>query len=211
LKPAPSLQEHARVEERQPAAAAEFTALFHEYAPFVLRVLRHLGVSPADLNDQSQEVFVAVFRGLSGFDRRSALRTWLYGICRHVASNHRRRAYLRREQAVAVVPERAGSALEQERMEERARCTDMERLLARLDDDKREVFVLYELEELTMKEVAEVCACPLQTAYSRLRAARRLLLEAYQEEHGPGKGAPEPARAEGRAERQHSPQREVKA
>ncbi|HVZ32368.1 MAG TPA: sigma-70 family RNA polymerase sigma factor [Polyangiaceae bacterium] len=206
MKPAPSLQEHARVEERQPAAAAEFTGLFHEYAPFVLRVLRHLGVPPADLNDQSQEVFVAVFRGLSGFDRRSALRTWLYGICRHVASNHRRRAYLRREQPVADVPERAGSALEQERMEQRARCTDMERLLARLDDDKREVFVLYELEELTMKEVAEVCACPLQTAYSRLRAARRLLLEAYQAEH-----AAEPARGERHAERQHSPQSEGKA
>jgi RNA polymerase sigma-70 factor (ECF subfamily) len=54
-------------------------------------------------------------------------------------------------------------------------------LLEHLDDEKREVFVLYELEELSMKEVATVCDCPLQTAYSRLRAARKILLEKYQQ------------------------------
>jgi RNA polymerase sigma-70 factor (ECF subfamily) len=57
----------------------------------------------------------------------------------------------------------------------------LRRLLDTLDDDKRQVFVLYELEELSMKEVAEACGCPLQTAYSRLHAARRLLLEKYRE------------------------------
>ena len=51
-------------------------------------------------------------------------------------------------------------------------------LLDVLDSDKRAVFVLYEIEELSMKEVAEAVGCPLQTAYSRLHAARKLILEA---------------------------------
>ena len=53
------------------------------------------------------------------------------------------------------------------------------RLLDELDDDKRAVFVLYEVEGLLMKQVAEVVGCPLQTAYSRLHAARELLAAAY--------------------------------
>lgn len=168
----------ARLDETR--GAGSFPELFREYAPFVLRALRHLGVGPADLNDQSQEVFVAVFRGLDRFDGRSSVRTWIYGICRHVASNYRRRAYVRRERSVAEVPERPNLQGAQNELERRIDLSDLERWLGRLDDDKREVFVLYELEELTMKEVAAVCECPLQTAYSRLHAARRLLLEEYQ-------------------------------
>lgn len=53
-------------------------------------------------------------------------------------------------------------------------------ILDRLDEDKRSVFVLYELEELGMKEVAEIVGCPLQTAYSRLHAARRVVVEAIE-------------------------------
>jgi RNA polymerase sigma-70 factor (ECF subfamily) len=51
-------------------------------------------------------------------------------------------------------------------------------LLEQLDEDKRAVFVLYEIEELTMKEIADIVGCPLQTAYSRLHAARKLMLDA---------------------------------
>ena len=87
--------------------AADFSQLFKEHAPFVLRVLRHLGVPASDLQDQAQEVFVAVHKGLASFAGRSSLRTWIYGICVHVASNHRRRAYVRRERAVAELPERS--------------------------------------------------------------------------------------------------------
>jgi RNA polymerase sigma-70 factor (ECF subfamily) len=52
-------------------------------------------------------------------------------------------------------------------------CATVEALLAKLDDEKRTIFVLYELEGLTMAEVAGAVGCPLQTAYSRLHAARR--------------------------------------
>ena len=159
-----------------PVATARFATIFEENAPFVLRVLRHLGVADRDLQDQSQEAFVAIFRGLDGFAGRSSLRTWIYGICLRVASNYRRRAYIRSERPVAEPPERADPS---DPVAERQEWSRLSALLDRLDADKREVFVLYELEELSMKEVAEACDCPLQTAYSRLHAARRRLLEEY--------------------------------
>jgi RNA polymerase sigma-70 factor (ECF subfamily) len=59
-----------------------------------------------------------------------------------------------------------------------------ERLLAtldRLDDEKRAAFVLYEIEELPLREVAEVLGCPLQTAYSRLQAARSFVRADFSE------------------------------
>jgi RNA polymerase sigma-70 factor (ECF subfamily) len=162
--------------------APSFSALFSEHAPFVLRVMRHLGVAPADLNDQSQEVFVAVFQGLAGFEGRSSERTWIYGICVRVASNYRRRAYVRRERAVSEPPEQSSSADQHAELEQARGAAELGRLLDCLDADKREVFVLYEIEELPMKDVAAACDCPLQTAYSRLRAARRILLERLQQE-----------------------------
>jgi RNA polymerase sigma-70 factor (ECF subfamily) len=166
---------------RATSSEPSFPAIFEEYAPFVMRVMRHLGVPAKDLPDQCQEVFVAVFRGLPDFAGRSALRTWIYGICRHVASNHRRRAHVRRERTVSEPPEQTSPAVQDEAVEERRGHPALRLLLDTLDPDKREVFVLFELEELSMKEVAEVCGCPLQTAYSRLHAARRLLLERYRE------------------------------
>ena len=71
--------------------------IFDEHARYVWRTLRHLGVADADLEDVCQEVFVTVHRKLPEFEGRSKLRTWLYGICLRVASDYRRRAYVRRE------------------------------------------------------------------------------------------------------------------
>ena len=169
------------LKEEERSQDANFVAVFHEYAPFVLRAMRHLGVSPGDINDQCQEVFVGVFQGLEGFGGRSSLKTWIYGICRHVASNYRRRAYVRRERPVSEPPEQTSLPSQHEELERRQEWPELERLLEHLDDEKREVFVLYELEELSMKEVASVCDCPLQTAYSRLRAARKILLDKYRQ------------------------------
>jgi RNA polymerase sigma-70 factor (ECF subfamily) len=166
------------------AADLHFPAVFAEFAPYVLRVMRHLGVPAADLPDQCQEVFVAVFRGLPSFGGRSKLQTWIYGICLRVASNHRRRAHVRRERPCSEPPEQSSPAAQDESFERRESQATLARLLDALDPDKREVFVLYELEELSMKEVAEACGCPLQTAYSRLHAARRRLLEKYRENEG---------------------------
>jgi len=156
--------------------------VFDEYAPFVWRTLRHFGVRDADIEDVCQEVFIAVHRKLEGFEGRSSLRTWLYGICARTASDHRRRAHVRRELAVAELPPVSIEPVQLDDIERSQARQMLARLLDELDDDKRAVFVLYEIEELNMKEVAEILGCPLQTAYSRLHAARKVVLEAAQKQ-----------------------------
>ncbi len=153
--------------------------IFDEHAPYVIRTLRHLGISDADVEDVAQEVFVTVHRKLPEFEGRSKLRTWLYGICLRVASDHRRRAYMVRERVTDSPPVDTGERRGDEpdtSFESRAFVRE---LLADLDEDKRAVLVLYEIEGLTMREVAEVVGCPLQTAYSRLHAARDLVQAAW--------------------------------
>jgi RNA polymerase sigma-70 factor (ECF subfamily) len=105
----------------------------------------------------------------------------LYGIAVRLASEHRRRAHVRREIPSAEQPEPEDGLTHSNSIESRELRTLFNRILERLDDDKRAVFVLYEIEDLDMKQVAEAVGCPLQTAYSRLHAARRFVAEAVQE------------------------------
>lgn len=149
--------------------------VFDVHAPFVWRTLRHLGIPERDIEDVCQEVFVTVHRKLEGFEGRSTLKTWLYGICVRTASDHRRRAHVRREQPVSELPIMVS---EPNQFDEVARGEirgTLNAILDELDEDKRTVFVLHEIEELPMKQIAEILGCPLQTAYSRLHAARKLL------------------------------------
>jgi RNA polymerase sigma-70 factor (ECF subfamily) len=160
--------------------------IFDEHARYVIRTLRHLGIAEADVEDVAQEVFVTVHRKLAEFEGRAKLRTWLYAICLRVASDHRRRAYVVRERATDNPPIDTGerSGIEPDTAAESRGF--VQHLLAGLDEDKRNVLVLYEIEGLTMREVAEVVGCPLQTAYSRLHAARDLLQVALERAKGEG-------------------------
>ena len=165
-----------------PGAPLSFRQVFDEHARYVWRALRHLGVPDSEVSDVSQEVFIAVHRKLPEFEGRSSLRTWLYGICLRVASDHRRRAYVRHEQPTAepLADEQIRTGQEPDtRLEQRSTLLA---LLGLLDSDKRDVLVLYEVEGFSMKEVAEIVGCPLQTAYSRLHAARERLLDATRQE-----------------------------
>lgn len=159
-----------------PAELPSLRQLFDEHARYMWRSLRHLGVAEADIEDVCQEVFLTAHRKLPEFAGRSAIRTWLYGICLRLASDYRRRAYVRRERPVSEVPVDAlrhdGTSADHTNAESRATLLA---LLDQLDQEKRDVVVLYELEGFTMKEVAEIVGCPLQTAYSRLYAGRERL------------------------------------
>jgi RNA polymerase sigma-70 factor (ECF subfamily) len=159
--------------------------IFDEYSAFVWRALRHLGIREADLADVCQEVFVTVHRKLGDFEGRSSLRTWLYGICLRTASDHRRRAHVRREVLVDEIPASSAPADQPATIERQQLRARLLALLDTLDEDKRNIFVLYEIEELPMREVAEIIGCPLQTAYSRLHAARRELAAFLEGEREP--------------------------
>lgn len=161
-------------------SAPSMRTIFDEHARYVIRTLRHLGVREADVEDVAQEVFVTVHRKLPEFEGRSKLRTWLYAICLRIASDHRRRAYVVRERATEEPPVDTGARSGDEADTTFESRAFVQELLGELDDDKRAVLVLYEIEGLTMREVAEVVGCPLQTAYSRLHAARDLLRQAWE-------------------------------
>jgi RNA polymerase sigma-70 factor, ECF subfamily len=160
--------------------------VFDAHAAYILRSLRHLGVAESDIEDVGQEVFVTVHRKLPSFEGRSKLRTWLYGICLRVASDYRRRAHIRRERATAD-PARDLAEAEERRPDAQIQArAELSALLDELDDDKRAVVVLYELEGFSMKEVAEILDCPLQTAYSRLHAARDRMVAMYRSKRAGG-------------------------
>jgi RNA polymerase sigma-70 factor (ECF subfamily) len=163
--------------------------VFDEHAAYVWRALRHLGVPDSELDDYCQEVFLVVHRQLAAFEGRSKLRTWLYGICLRVASDRRRRARVRYERAEAD-PARDLAESSALAPDERVQARNtLLALLDKLDDDKRTVLVLFEIEGLSMSEVAEVVGCPLQTAYSRLHAARARLTSLAAEREREGKGS----------------------
>jgi len=149
-----------------------FQELFVAHAQFVWRVLRRHGVAERELEDACQEVFVVVHRRLAEFDGRAAVRTWLYGIAVRVASDARRRAHVRRERLEGEVAEQTVVEGAFEHTARRELLALAERALAEMADEKREVFALYELDGLTMAEVAASLEIAESTALSRLYAAR---------------------------------------
>ena len=154
------------------------TSLFREHAPYVWRALRRMGVRESDIEDVCQEVFVVVHKRLADFEGRSSARTWIYGIAMRIASDYRKRASHVREVATETPPDELSRDDPHDALAARQARATLDRLLDQLDDDKRAVFVLYEIEELPMNEVALAVGCPLQTAYSRLHAARSKMAEA---------------------------------
>ena len=160
------------------ASTPPFAEIFREHARYLWRALLGLGVRPGDVDDACQEVFLIVHRRLPDFDGR-ALRSWLYAICLRVASEYRRSARVRREISVERIPESDAPGGQDERVHAGELSERLLASLERLDADKREAFVLFEIEELPLREVAEVLGCPLQTAYSRLQAARTRVREDF--------------------------------
>lgn len=157
------------------APVPSLAEIFREYAPFVWRGLRRLGIPESDVEDVCQEVFVVVHRKLGDFEGRSSLKTWIYGICARTASDYRRSGRVRREVVTDAPPDAPQEGGQHDAVALRQARATLDKILDQLDDDKRSVFVLYEIEELTMAEVSEALGCPLQTAYSRLHAARKVV------------------------------------
>ena len=150
-----------------------FDKLFREQFPFVWRSLRALGVSPADLDDVAQEVFVIAHKRLDVLDPELSVRPWLYGIARWVVQNHRRKVRGRASRWAPLSGEHPSNDPSPERVVAVQETASLVmRLLARLKPERREVLWLVELEQLTVPEVAAALEIPLNTAYSRLRLAR---------------------------------------
>jgi RNA polymerase sigma-70 factor, ECF subfamily len=156
----------------------ELQRIFEAEYVYVCRSLRRLGVREADVPDVAQELFLLVHRELARYDRQRPLRPWLYAFVVRLAANHRklrRHAYERGDEGLASAP--AGS-------DDAATRDLVLRALATLDDDKRTVLVLFDLEGFDAKEIAAITGAPVNTVYSRLRLAREAFRAAV------GGGAP---------------------
>jgi RNA polymerase sigma-70 factor (ECF subfamily) len=152
-----------------------FDEVYDTHFAFVWRVLRHLGVPADQLDDAAQEVFIVVHRRLPEFEGRAATTTWLFTIARRVARDQREHASRHARVTEPGAPlegvaTRAAGPHEQLARQEAA--AEVERFLDELDDEKREVFVLAEVEQLPAPLIAEALGVNVNTVYSRLRAAR---------------------------------------
>lgn len=173
----------ALVERAARGDRAAFQALFVRHREVVARLVHRMTSSSArarsaDLEDVVQEVFVQVHRSLPDFRGQSKFSTWLHRVTVNVVLMHRRaaksRPVLTEELPEANVPA-SGQVLPDEDTERRERMRAFERLLGRLADKKRLVFVLHELEGLAPAEIAEIVHAPVLTVRTRLFYARREL------------------------------------
>lgn len=161
-----------RASPQADAADAEFRLLFENEFAFVVRSLLRLGVRESDVDDVAVEVFLKVHARLADFDRARPVRPWLFAFAVRIASDYRRLARHRHEQAIGdEEPPGSGRTPEHRAIEAQQRALVLEALEA-LDDDKRTVFVLHELEDQTVPEIAHAVGVPVATAYTRLAAAR---------------------------------------
>ncbi len=153
-----------------------FEDLYEQNLDYVWTSLRRLGVAPAHLEDLVHDVFLVAWRKLGEYDPRRPIKPWLFGISFRIASDFRGRLSVRRE---ASSLDDCGLELADAQPGPEARVYEqqlrglVQRLLATLPLERRAIFVLHELDGLAMPEIADALDVPLNTAYSRLRLARR--------------------------------------
>ena len=164
--------------------AVEWLVRTHQAA--VYRLALSILDDPAEADEAAQETFLAALRRLGTFRGEAAFTTWLYAIAVRVARRYRTRLARDARDRAALEPEELDTAQAEEpatarecvdvhtELEQAERLELARRALAVLDDDKREAFVLGCVEQRAAPEIAQLTGTPLNTVYSRIRAARRL-------------------------------------
>ncbi|HET8667958.1 MAG TPA: sigma-70 family RNA polymerase sigma factor, partial [Terriglobales bacterium] len=171
----------------------------HYHQPIYSLVYRILN-NPADAADTTQEVFLKVFRGMKHFNGESSLKTWIYRIAVHEASNHRRWWFRHKAKETSMEPADSGEtseqgpglALKDTLVDERVSPFDnivqveikarVEEELKQVQEPYRTTVILRDIEELSYEEIAEVMETSLGTVKSRLMRGREALkkrLELY--------------------------------
>lgn len=169
-----------------------FESIYAQYFQFVWASALRLGVASSAIDDVVQEIFMVIHGKLATLRQPDSLRSWIYGIVRRTVSDHRRALKARADSAgtLAFQVERQYAApktpLDMKEQSDQVRL--LWELLEEIPWPKREVFMLAELEEMTVPEIAEALQIPLNTAYSRLRAARIAFEEGLARRSARGEG-----------------------
>jgi RNA polymerase sigma-70 factor (ECF subfamily) len=173
----------ASLERAAVLAPASFDEAYHAHVQTVARWARQMGGADVDVEDIVQEVFLVVRRQLAGFRGEARFTSWLFEITRRIVANHRRRQrWLLRgaasKEALASLP-----SLERDpqgELERRQVGALVYRALDKLPEKYRTVLVLYEVEGLSTREIAELCQLNLSTLRVHLHRAREKFLARYQ-------------------------------
>jgi RNA polymerase sigma-70 factor (ECF subfamily) len=171
--PVPAPQTHGEMH-----GTPDLAAVYRAHFAYAWHAARRLGVHPADLEDVVQEVFVVVGRKLGDFDATRPLKPWLFGILYRVALDWRRRAFRTREVPTEELRDADPSDGPERRAEQAQQRALVARALDALEFDRRAVLVMHEFQELGVPDIAAILGIPVNTAYSRLRLARRDFAEA---------------------------------
>ena len=169
----------AAASARPGEALLDFESVYEENLKFIWRAARRLGIESADTDDVVQEVFVVAHRKLGEFERRASVKTWLFKILMLVVRHHRRTRQRKPGHCVGESPKELDGLRDNhgsgpaEAAERADAVRILDGLLGQLDGEKREVFVLAEIEQLSSVEIAEVLEVNVNTVYSRLRVARQ--------------------------------------
>ena len=196
-------EESAVIAELKAGSEDAYAWLVGEFHQPVYSVIYRILTDPADAADTTQEVFLKVFRGMKYFHGESSLKTWIYRIAIHEASNRRRWWFRHKARETSMEPlhlqNETGTAPSMEDMlvdpgdspfdnvaheEIRAR---VEEELRKVPEPYRTTVVLRDLEEMSYEEIADITDVSLGTVKSRLtrgREALRQRLASYVREVG---------------------------
>jgi RNA polymerase sigma-70 factor, ECF subfamily len=177
----------ARASVAKLRARVTFEQVYEAHFAFVFRNAKRLGVADANVDDVVQEVFVVLYRRLDDYDGRTSMQAWIYGMLCNVVREYRRARRRRESRLCAFDPEAASAPASSdpgpvEVVEQQEAARFLFRLLDTLDDDKREILVLAELEQMNVSEISQALRVNANTLYSRLKAARKALTLAYRRE-----------------------------
>ena len=170
----PATKESKAIDPVPLALAGErLASVVEQHADFVWRSLRRMGVAPSQADDATQEVFIVTSQKLDRVELGRE-RAFLYGVAMNVAA-HARRARARSrevagEEETLAAPDQAPNP--EMRLADAQARAQLDDVLDALSEELRAVFVLFELEQLTMIEIARLLEVPAGTVASRLRRAR---------------------------------------
>jgi RNA polymerase sigma-70 factor (ECF subfamily) len=204
-------QEAAVVAELKAGSEEAYARLIGEFHQPVYSLVYRIVADASDAADTTQEVFLKVFRGMKHFHGESSLKTWIYRIAIHEASNRRRWWFRHKAQETSIEPAEdsagpdAGLAIKDTLMDYGPSPFDsvvheeikvkVEEELRKVSEPYRTTVVLRDLEEMSYEEIAEITEVSLGTVKSRLtrgRSALKQRLMAYVREVGPQLGLEAP-------------------
>jgi RNA polymerase sigma-70 factor (ECF subfamily) len=212
-------QQSAIVAELKAGSEEAYAWLIGEFHQPIYSLVYRIVTDPADAADTTQEVFLKVFRGMKHFHGESSLKTWIYRIAVHEASNRRRWWFRHKAKETSIEPNLDDSALSASGMrdtlvDESESPFDMvvhEEVRKRVEEELRQIsepyrttVILRDLEEMSYEEIAEITDVSLGTVKSRLtrgREALRRRLTGYVVKHAEQLGLQPPREAEGRERR----------